>query len=74
MRTIQIKVKPNARESLLEAQADGTWLARVKAPPVDGKANAAVIELIAEHFGVRKAQVTIKSGASGRLKLVQIEE
>ena len=74
MRTLQIKVKPNARESLLELQADGTWLARVKAPPVDGKANAAVIELIAEHFGVRKAQVTIKSGASGRLKLVQIEE
>ena len=74
MRTLQIKVKPNARESLLEAQPDGTWLARVKAPPVDGKANAAVIELIAEHFGVRKAQVTIKSGASGRLKLVQIEE
>lgn len=74
MRTIQIKVKPNSRESLLEPQADGTWLARVKAPPVDGKANAAVIELIAEHFGVRKAQVTIKSGASGRLKLVQIEE
>lgn len=74
MRTLQIKVKPNARESLLELQADGTWLARVKAPPVDGKANAAVIELIARHFGVRKAQVTIKSGASGRLKLVQIEE
>ena len=74
MRTLQIKVKPNARESLLELQADGTWLARVKAPPVDGKANAAVIELIAEHFGGRKAQVTIKSGASGRLKLVQIEE
>lgn len=74
MRTIQIKVKPNARESLLELQADGTWLARVKAPPVDGKANAAVIELIAEHFGVRKAAVTIKSGASGRLKLVQIDE
>lgn len=74
MRTIQVKVKPNARESALEEQADGSWLARVKAPPVDGKANAALIELIADHFGVRKAQVSIKSGASGRMKFVQIEE
>ena len=45
----------------------------MKAPPVDGKANAAVIELIAAHFGVRKAQVTLKSGASGRLKLFLID-
>ena len=35
---------------------------------------AAVIALIAAHFGLRKAQVTIKSGASGRMKLVQWEE
>lgn len=74
MRTLQIKVKPNSRQAAFEQQADGTWLARVKAPPVDGKANAAVIELIAEHFGVRKAQVSIKSGASGRLKLVQVDD
>lgn len=74
MRTLQVKVKPNSREALLEQQADGTWLARVKAPPVDGKANAAVIELIAAHFGVRKAQVSIKSGVSGRLKFVQIDD
>ena len=40
-------------------QADGTWLARIKAPPVDGKANAELLELIAEHFGVRKGAVSI---------------
>jgi uncharacterized protein YggU (UPF0235/DUF167 family) len=49
-------------------------LARVKARPVDGKANAALIALVAAHFGLRKAQVSIRSGASGRMKLVQIEE
>jgi uncharacterized protein (TIGR00251 family) len=54
--------------------SDGTWVARVKSPPVDGKANLELIEVIARHFAVRKAQVTIKSGASARLKLVQIEE
>ena len=73
MRTLKLKVKPGSREESLTEQDDGTWLARVKAPPVDGKANAAVIALVAAHFGVRKAQVTIKSGASARLKLVQLE-
>jgi uncharacterized protein (TIGR00251 family) len=74
MRTLQVKVKPNARASVLEQQADGTWLAKLKAQPVDGKANEELIRLVAEAFGLRKAQVTIKSGASGRLKLLQLEE
>ncbi len=74
MRTLQLKVKPGAREDSLVELADGSWMARVKAPPVDGKANAAVIELVARHFGVRKAQVTIRSGLSGRLKRIQIED
>ena len=73
MRTLSLKVKPGARVDELVEQDDGTWLARVKAQPVDGKANSAVIALVAAHFGVRKAQVIIKSGASGRLKLVQID-
>jgi uncharacterized protein (TIGR00251 family) len=69
MKTIQVKVKPNARASSLE-ETDGVWLAQLKSPPVDGKANAELIALVAERFGCRKAQVTIKSGASGRMKLV----
>jgi uncharacterized protein len=73
MKTLQVKVKPNARASLLEQQPDGTWLAKIKAQPVDGKANEELIRVIAGHFGVRKAQVSIKSGASGRMKLVQVE-
>ena len=72
MRTLRLKVKPGSRVDELTELDDGTWQARVKAPPVDGKANAAVIELVAAHFGVRKSQVTIKSGAAARLKLVQI--
>ncbi|MFO7278439.1 MAG: DUF167 domain-containing protein [Pseudomonadota bacterium] len=74
MKTLRVKVKPNARVSELEEQSDGTWLARVKAPPVDGKANDELVALIAEHFGVRRNQVSIKSGAGGRLKLVQIAD
>jgi uncharacterized protein YggU (UPF0235/DUF167 family) len=66
-------VKPNSREADLSELEDGSWLARVKVPPVDGKANAALIELVAKHFGVRKAQVSIKSGASARVKLISVE-
>ena len=43
MRTIRLKVKPGSREEELSELDDGSWLARVKAPPVDGKANAALI-------------------------------
>jgi uncharacterized protein len=71
--TLRVKVKPNSRVEEFAALADGTWEARVKAPPVDGKANAALIALVAGHFKVRKAQVRIKSGASARFKLVQID-
>ena len=74
MRTLRLKVKPGSRVEDLTEMQDGSWLARVKAPPVDGKANAAVVALVAKHFGLRKAQVRIKSGASGRQKLVQVED
>jgi len=69
---LQVKVKPNARVSSLEQAPDGTWLAKLKSPPVDGKANAELIALLAEHFGCRKADVVIRSGASGRMKLVKL--
>ena len=71
-RTIRVRVKPNARVSSLEEEADGAWQAQLKSPPVDGKANAELIALVAKHFGCAKAAVTIRSGASGRRKLVKI--
>lgn len=74
MRILKVKVKPGARMVGLSQVADGTWQASVKEPPVDGKANAALIALVAAHFGVRKSQVSIRSGAAGRMKLVQIED
>ncbi len=71
---IQIKVKPNSRASRLEQHEDGTWSAHLKSPPVDGKANEELISLVAKHFKRPKSEVSIKSGASTRLKLVQIRE
>ena len=72
-RVIQIKVKPNSRVSVLEQKEDGTWLAQIKSPPVDGKANEELIGLVAKHFDCRKSDVSIKSGGAGRVKLVRID-
>ncbi|MFX8008231.1 DUF167 domain-containing protein [Acinetobacter baumannii] len=45
----------------------------MKAPPVDGKANAELIALVAKHFGVAKSAVDIDSGGGSRFKRVRIE-
>jgi uncharacterized protein len=74
MRTLRVKVKPNSRVEELTALEDGTYEARVKAPPVDGKANMALMALVADRFRVPKSKVSIKSGASGRIKLVRIAD
>ena len=72
-RILRIKVKPSSRVSKLTESDEGTWLAELKSPPVDGKANRELIALVAAHFRCSKAAVSIKSGASGRLKLVRVE-
>jgi uncharacterized protein len=69
---LQVKVKPNARASSLTLSSEGSWLAALRSPPVDGKANEELVALIAKHFGCPKASVSIKRGASGRMKLVQV--
>tara|TARA_R110002096_G_scaffold45372_23_gene121938 strand:+ start:591 stop:815 length:225 start_codon:yes stop_codon:yes gene_type:complete len=74
MKRIEVKVKPGSRESKLTALEDGTWSARLKSAPVDGKANQELIALFAKQFSLNKAQVTIRSGTKSKLKLVQIEE
>ena len=74
MTQLRVRVKPNARVAELVREEDGTYLARVKAAPVEGKANEALVALIAEAFGVRKAQVSIRRGASSRVKLVVIDD
>lgn len=72
--TIRVKVKPNARESRLEpSEDDGPWLARLKSPPVEGKANKELIALVAKHFKLPRSAVTITSGHQGRLKRIRVD-
>lgn len=73
MHRLVVRVKPGSRVSALTERDDGTWHACVKSPPVDGKANDELRELIAGAFGVRKAQVSIRGGASARSKRIEIE-
>jgi uncharacterized protein (TIGR00251 family) len=70
---LQIKVTPRAKSASLTQNSDGTWIAKLKSPPVDGKANEELIALVAEHFDCRKKAVSIKSGESSRLKLVVVD-
>lgn len=71
--TLKIKVKPGAKTESLVAAEDGTWVASVKAHPVDGKANTALLALVARHFAVARSAVQLKSGAGSRLKLIRVQ-
>lgn len=70
---IRVKVKPNSRTEEVIQEGDDLTV-RVKEPPKEGKANEAVIKLLAEHFGVPKSQVRILSGFKSKNKVVEIVE
>ena len=69
---IRVKVKPKARQPSLEQLPDGSWLARVRSPATEGRANRELLALVAEHFRCPKAAVSVKSGATSRTKLIRI--
>lgn len=73
MTILQIKVKPNARESVLAQNSDGSWQAGIKSPPIEGRANQELVALVARHFKLPKARVTIRSGTSARTKRGHID-
>jgi len=67
--TILVRVTPRAdRNRVAGMREDGVLLLRTNAPPVDGKANAACVELLSDFFGVGRGQLSLRSGATGRDK------
>jgi uncharacterized protein (TIGR00251 family) len=68
---INIKVMPHSMREEVVKQGDD-YVVRVKAMPVEGKANEAVIELLARHFKVPKSAVKIVVGLTGRTKIVDV--
>jgi uncharacterized protein (TIGR00251 family) len=71
---IFIKVHPNSKEEKITKKDDGSFLVRVKAPATQGKANKAVINIIAKYFSVTKSSILIKAGHSSKNKIVEIQE
>jgi uncharacterized protein (TIGR00251 family) len=75
--SVELKVTPGAKADRVdgvERQDDGTALLRVrlKAPPADGKANQALVKLLAKRWGLAKSDVTLAAGATGRRKRLHL--
>jgi uncharacterized protein len=68
---INIKVTPHSSKEEVVKMGDD-YTVRVKAMPHEGKANEAVVNLLARHFKVPRSSVRIVSGAAGRNKIVEI--
>jgi uncharacterized protein (TIGR00251 family) len=70
---LRVKVIPRSAKSEIAGEmADGTLKVKIAAPPEHGKANEALCDFLAAHFGVRRTGVTIVSGHSAALKLVRV--
>jgi uncharacterized protein (TIGR00251 family) len=68
----RIIVSPRSSRSRFGPLVGDAVKVAVSEPPVDGKANAAVVQLVARTFGVRKAAVTLTAGAQGKRKNVRV--
>ena len=69
---IYVSIKPSSKASSVEKAGD-EYTVRVKEPAVDGKANEALVKLIAQHFKVPKTRVNIVRGATSRRKTIEID-
>jgi len=69
---LAIRVQPRSSRNRLAAQPDGTLKAWLTASPVEGAANRALIEILAEYLGVPRSRIQIASGESSRNKRVRV--
>lgn len=71
---IRVKVIPRAKKNEISGvMDDGSLKVRLAAPPVDGRANQALIKLLAETLGVPPSNISIISGERGRIKRIFID-
>ncbi|HVE15083.1 MAG TPA: DUF167 domain-containing protein [Chthoniobacterales bacterium] len=73
MARVTVKVHPRAKRSGIAGRFGEAWKLDLAAPPVDGKANEECVRWFAERAGVARSRVRIVSGATGRMKVVEIE-
>ncbi len=70
---ISVQVKAGAKENRVEDLGAGQYRVRVKAPPVEGKANDALVVVLAEHFHVSKSAVRLRIGQTSKKKIFEID-
>ena len=70
--TLTLHIQPGAKKTEVAGEHGDALKIRLAAPPVDGKANAALLEFIADRLGVAKSAVTLKSGQASRRKVVEV--
>ena len=68
---IQVKVKANSKTEKV-SQEGANFIVKVKEPPKEGRANQAVIKLLAEHFELPQSRVRILNGFKSKNKIVEI--
>lgn len=68
---IAVRVKPRSRVEEVSGEGD-SYVVRVKEPPVEGRANRAVLRLLASHLGVPESRLRIVSGFSSRNKVIEV--
>ncbi|MFO0616000.1 MAG: DUF167 domain-containing protein [Polyangiaceae bacterium] len=68
---ITVKAKPRASRRGV-AVKDGVVIVSVTAPPVDGRANEEIVEVVADHLGVRRADIAFVSGETAKVKILEI--
>ncbi len=67
-----IKVQPGSKKESLERTAEGAWKLKVKTPAVDGRANARVIDILAQVLDLPKSSITLHSGQTSKTKTFEI--
>jgi len=65
---LPVRAQPRARRNAIVGEHAGSLRVAVTAPPEDGRANAAVVELLAESLQVKRSQIELLSGATSRSK------
>ena len=70
---ISIHVQPRAARTAIAGMHDGCIKIRLAAPPVDGAANAALLEFVAERLGIAKRNVRLIAGHASRRKVLEID-
>lgn len=68
-----VTVKPGSKKGPLVIEKGDELTVFLRERPIEGKANIALVKLLAEHFDVAKSQIAIKTGARGRKKIVEIK-